>query len=149
AIASVERLALLRTALDDVAFAAFGALHADQLLLHVLALGVVAAGGEFAEAAELHHQVVAAVPALLVERLIRLLLLLAELLRRLAIGVAGASEKRSEAALLQDHRTAAVVAVFLFALFAEIDLLRLGLPRVRAVGVAGAGDEFAVLAPLH
>src|ERR1041385_7101089 len=32
AVASVEGLALLGAALDDVAFAAFGALHADELL---------------------------------------------------------------------------------------------------------------------
>src|ERR1041385_3870878 len=81
AVAAVEGLALLGAALDDVAFAAFGTFDADQLLLDVLAGRVVAAGGEFAETAVLDHQVVAAVGALLIERLIGLLLLSAELLR--------------------------------------------------------------------
>src|ERR1019366_10305558 len=66
-VAAVESLALARTTLGDLAFRALRAFHPDGLLLDVLARGVVAARREFAEAAALQHQVVAALRALLVE----------------------------------------------------------------------------------
>ena len=110
AVAAVEGLALLRTALDDLALRALRALHPDGLLLDILAGGVVAARGELAEAAVLQHQVVVALRALFVERLIGLSLSAADLLGGLAVGVAGAGEEGTETALLQDHRTAAVLA---------------------------------------
>src|SRR5207237_9254981 len=84
AVAAVEGLALLGAALDDIAFAALGALHAHQLLLHVLARRIVAASSKLAEAAKLHDQMVAAVGALLIDRLVGLLLLAADLLGGLA-----------------------------------------------------------------
>src|SRR5664279_5280957 len=57
-VAAVEGLALLRSPLNDLAFAAFGALYPDGLLLDILAGGVIAARGEFAKPAGLQHQMV-------------------------------------------------------------------------------------------
>src|ERR1035438_3347334 len=55
-IAPVKRPALLRTALDDLAFAAIRALHSDGFLLDVLAGRIIAAGREFAEAPGLRSE---------------------------------------------------------------------------------------------
>src|ERR1035441_6253620 len=148
AVAAVERLALLGTALDDLALRALRALDADGFLLDVLAGGVIAARRELAEPAELQNQVALALRALLVERLI-LLLGAADLFGGLAIGVSGAGQEGAEAALLQDHGAAAVFAVFLFTLLGHFDIRIVRLARVGAFGVAGTGDELAVLAPLH
>src|ERR1039458_2129052 len=49
-VAPVKSLALLRTALDDLAFATIRALHADSFLLNVFAGRIIAARDEFAEA---------------------------------------------------------------------------------------------------
>src|SRR5439155_210781 len=92
--------------------------HAGRLVLDVLALGVLRAGGELAEAALLDHQVRAAARARLVENLIRLGRLEAALLgrdqlaRRLALGIPRAREELAEPAALDGHRLAAVLARF-------------------------------------
>src|SRR3954454_12859755 len=46
AIAAIERFAFARSALQDFAFGAFRAFHADGLLLDVLASRIIAARGE-------------------------------------------------------------------------------------------------------
>src|ERR1035437_6663690 len=148
AVAAVERLALLGAALHDLALRALRALDADCLLLDVLAGGVIAARRELAEPAILHHQVVAALRALFVERRI-LLLRAADLFGGLAVGVSGAGQEGAEAALLQDHGAAAVFAVFLFALLGDFHILGFRFAGVGALGVAGASDELAVLAPFQ
>src|SRR5262249_55053598 len=74
AIAAVEGLAALGPPLDNLAFRTIGAFHPDRFLLHVFAGRVVAAGGEFTEAAILHDHLVAALGAGFVERDIGLLL---------------------------------------------------------------------------
>ena len=99
AVAAVERLALLGAALDDLALRALRALHADGLLLDVLAGGVVAARGELAEPAVLHDQVAVALRALLIQRHV-LRLRPADLLGGLAIRVFRTREEGAEAALL-------------------------------------------------
>jgi hypothetical protein len=63
-----------------------GHFHTDGFLLHILALGIVAASCEFAVAAGLQYQVIAALGALLIERLVRFLLLAADGLGDLAVG---------------------------------------------------------------
>src|ERR1035438_6526988 len=95
----------------------------------------------------------AAVGALLIERLVGLLLLASDLLGRLAVGISRASEERAEAAFFQHHRPPAIFAVFPLALFLKIGLdhirqVHRKLARVGAVGVAGAGNEAAMLTPL-
>src|SRR5580700_6109250 len=102
-IASVECLAALGAPLHDFAFGTLGAFHADGFLLYVLARGVVAASREFSEAAVLLNHVVAALRAFLVQRDIGFLLRAADLLRGLAVGIAGAGEERAEASFLEHH----------------------------------------------
>src|SRR5579862_5690758 len=87
AVAAVERLPALRTALHNLAFRAVRALHADRLLLDVFAVFVIAARGEFAEAAILDHQVLPASGAFFIERNVGFLLLTADLLGGFAIGI--------------------------------------------------------------
>src|SRR5579885_2624255 len=152
-VAAIEGLAALGTPLHHFALAALRALDPDGLLLDVLARRVIAASGELAVAAGLEHQIVAALRALLIERLIGFLLLPADLLRGLAIGISGACQERSEPAFFQDHRPAAVLAIFFVALLGQIDFVDIRqvdrqLARVGALGIAGARDEAAVLAPL-
>src|SRR5205823_481487 len=73
-VAAVEGLTLLRSPLDDFAFAAIRTLYSDGLLLDILASRVIAARGEFAETAGLHYQMIAALRALLFQRDVGLLL---------------------------------------------------------------------------
>src|SRR5438270_4574021 len=155
--AAEEDLAAARFALDDLA-ALVGVLrtqNARRLVLDVLALGVIGAGGEFAEAPLLDDEIRSAARALLVEDLIRLGRLQAPLLgrnqlpRRLALGVSRAREELAEASALEDHRLAAVLARLdlLFAAF-RFRLLLLELTRVRALRIRAARDEGAELADL-
>src|SRR5450759_5047734 len=156
--ASVKSVALARTFFDEFAFFACGALHANEVLLHVFAVGISAAGGELAETAVPKDQVAFAQWAGFIERNVGHFLALIEPPRRLAIGITGAGHELAEAPTLQDHDAATVFAVFLLR-----DLLRFGrievgkidgilfgeLTRVRIFLVVGAaGIERTVLAPL-
>src|SRR5437879_1178393 len=49
--AAVKSVALARAFFDEFTFFAFGALHADEVLLHILAFGISAARSELAETA--------------------------------------------------------------------------------------------------
>src|ERR1039457_4818492 len=153
AVAAVERLAALGAPLHHLALAALRALHADGLLLHMLARRIIAASGKLAETAGLQHHVAAAHRALLVELHIRLLLRAANGLAGLAVRVPGAGEEGAEAALLQHHGTAAVLAVFFVALLGQVYFVHIWqidgkFARVGAIGISGASDEAAVAAPL-
>src|SRR5262249_52333489 len=128
------------------ALGAVRALHADGLLLHVLALRIIAARHELAVAPVLFDQLVTALRTRLVQRNILGFLRRTELLRGLALGIARARQELTETALFEHHRTAAVVAVFLLVLLGDAFLLHFAC--VSALGVSGAGDETAVLAPL-
>src|ERR1017187_5040744 len=123
---AVERLAAPRAPLADVALAALGALHSDGFLLDVFAGGVIAAGGEFAEAAVLQNQVVATLRALLVEGDVGLLLLAPDALGGLAVRILRTREERTKTALFEHHRASTVLAEFLFALVVEIRLVHIG-----------------------
>src|ERR1035441_525945 len=152
AVAAVERLAALGAPLHHLAIVALRALHADGLLLHMLARRIIAASGKLAETAGLQHHVTAAHRALLVELHIGLLLRAADGFGGLAVRVSGTGEEGAEAALLQHHGTAAVFAVFFIALLSQVHLVHIRqidgeLARVSAIGISGAGDEAAVFAP--
>src|SRR5712692_5552623 len=67
AAAAVKSLAPLGAPLDNFAFRTLRALHSDGLLLDVLAGRIITASRELAEAAELHHQIVAALRALFIQ----------------------------------------------------------------------------------
>src|ERR1035441_9892273 len=156
--ASVKRVALARAFFDEFAFFAFGALHADEVLLHIFAVGISAAGSKLAVTAVPQDQVALAQRTGFIERNVGHFFALIEPPRRLAIGIAGAGHELAEAPALQDHDAATVFAVFLLR-----DLLRLGrvevgqidgiffgeLASIRVFLVVGAaGIERTVLAPL-
>src|SRR5437763_5706903 len=57
---SVKGVALTRALFDQLSVLALGALHADEVLLHVLAVGISATGGELARAPMADHHVASA-----------------------------------------------------------------------------------------
>ena len=57
-----------RASRPDLAVFAQRALHADEVLLHVFAVGIAAAGGELAVASVADHQVASALRALFIQR---------------------------------------------------------------------------------
>src|SRR5271166_3872611 len=110
--AAIERVALARALLDEVAVFALRTLHADEVLLDVLALGISAARGELAETAMTDHHIASAFRAKLVERNIRNFLALIETARSLAVGIARTGHELAEATAFQHHHTATILAVF-------------------------------------
>src|SRR5579863_4964223 len=127
--ATVERVAFARALFDQVSVFALRALHADVILLDVLALGIPAAGGELAEASVSNHHVAAALRAEFVERNVGNFLALIETARGLAIGIARASHELAEAPALQHHHPAAILAV----LFCRARILHVGGVEIRQV----------------
>ncbi len=125
AVATVESSTALGPPLNDFALRAIGTRHADGLLLDELAFRIITASHELAVAPEFLHQVAIAIGALLFERDV-FALLAANLLRRFAIGVAGAGEELSKAAFFEHHRTAAVLAVLLLVLLRQIGAIGIG-----------------------
>src|SRR5262249_31311872 len=101
--AAIERVALTSAFLDQLAIFAVRALHAYEVLLHVLALGVPTASRELAVASVADHHVAAALRARLIERNIWNFLALIKTPRRFAIGVACAGHELAEASTLQHH----------------------------------------------
>src|SRR5688572_14687993 len=151
--ASVERLPAARLPLDDVA-GVLRAQYAGRLHLHVLAVRIIRARGELAEAPLFDDEERFALRALLFENLIRFRRLHRsarrdDLPRRLALGIAGAREELSEPAALDDHRLAAVLAHLVLRLVGvRAGLALLELARVCAIRIAAACDERAELADL-
>src|SRR5262245_22273938 len=119
AVAAEEGLPPARFPLHDLpAAAGLRALHAHLFELDVAAGRVVAAGGELAEAAVLHHQMLAAGGALLVQDPVGLtsdvsFLVDLDLLGVPAGRVVAAGDERSEASLAQHHGAAALLASLL------------------------------------
>ena len=109
--AAVESVSLARFLLDQFAVFAERALHADEILLHIFALRIAAAGGELAKAAVADHHIAAALGAKFVERNVGNFLALIETARGFAIGIAGASHELAEASALQNHYPAAIFAI--------------------------------------
>src|SRR5579864_8251612 len=156
--AAVESVALAGALLHQFAGFAQRALHADKVLLHILALGVAAAGGEFAVAAVAEHHIPAALGTGFVEGNVGHLAALVEAARGLALGIAGAGHELPEAAALKHHGTAAVLAVLLLRSFLHIGRVQVrqvngiflgegaGVGIVLVVGAAGV--EGTVPAPL-
>src|SRR6185503_4612385 len=110
---------------------------AGLLLLDVAAGRIVGAGGVLAEASVLDREVLAALRARLLERDVRLrfdfpLGADGDAPRRLAAGIAGASEERAEPPALEHHVAAALGAALLRSLE---DLGRFALAAGSAVGL--------------
>src|SRR4030088_1899523 len=124
--AAVKRIALARTFFDEFPFFTFRALHADEVLLHVFALGISTAGSELAEAPMAQDQVAFAERAGFIEWNVGHFLALIQPPRRLAIGIAGAGHELAEAPALQDHHAAAVFAVFLLRGLLYIGRIKVG-----------------------
>src|SRR4030095_8557103 len=85
--ASVEEVPTPRFLLGQVSSFALRTLHADEVLLHVLAFRISAARHELAEAAVAQQQVASALWALLFQRNVRHFLRLIESARCLAVGI--------------------------------------------------------------
>src|SRR6202043_3028146 len=99
--AAVKSVALASTFFNEFAFFAFGALHADEVLLHIFALGISAAGSKLAETAVPQDQVAFAQRTGFIERNVGHFLALIEPPRRFAIGIAGTGHELAEAPALQ------------------------------------------------
>ncbi len=82
--AAVKSVALARALFDEFAFLAFRALHADEVLLHIFAVGISAARSELAVTAVPQDQVALAQRAGFIERNVGHSLALIEPPRRLA-----------------------------------------------------------------
>src|SRR5262249_35054228 len=105
--------ALPRLLLDQLTICAQGTLHADEVLLHVLAVWISAARSEFTVAAVADHQIAPAGWARLVERNIRNFLALVEAPGGLAIRIPCARHELPEASTLQHHYAAAILTVLI------------------------------------
>src|SRR5579859_3905766 len=113
----------------------------------IFALRIAGAADEFAEAAMLLDESVAAESALFVERLVRLprdARALDETPRGLAIRIALAREKNSEAAALDGHLLAAIVAIFDFWLAGIGGELGRKILDEIAIGIAGTAQKESV-----
>src|SRR5205807_5581336 len=124
--ASVKRVSLTGFLLDQVAFFAQRTLHADKILLDVLAVGISAARSEFAVATVTDHQITSAFRARLIERNVRDLFALIEAPRGLAIRITGAGHELAETPTLQDHYAAAVLAIFFLSSFLDLGGIKVG-----------------------
>src|SRR5688500_2840789 len=155
AAAAVERPPPAPLALHDLPLAAVRAGKPDLLgflLLDVLAVRIVAAGDEGAEAASPPHEVLGALRALLVDGGEHLDLELPafaadEALGDLAVGIVRAGKEGAEAALLEDHGLAVVGTDLLGHVLVHLGAVALAarhLARVLALRVRGAGEEGAV-----
>src|SRR5260370_21735285 len=155
--AAVEDVAAPGFLFHHVAFFAIRALHPNQVLLDVLAIGISAARGELAKAAVTQNHIAATLRAFLVQGNIGDLFALIQPARGLAIGVPGARHELAKASALEDHDAAAVLAV----LFLR-GLLQVGGIKVRQVNgiffgkgaaigiiffIAAAGKKRPVFAP--
>src|SRR6266571_2540264 len=136
-------------AADKFAFLAFRARDAHGDGSRVLALRVGRATDEFAEASVLFHQPAAARGALLVERFIRLVRdtrPLHQAARRLAVGIARASQEGAESPALDGHFLPAVVAILDLVGVPGVGLHRREILNEVAVGIARAAQEKPVAA---
>src|SRR6185312_4863531 len=119
--AAVEGLAAFRALFGDVAFLALRTLEAgNEILFDVFAVRVPGAGGEFPVPPVLHHQILAALGAGLLQLAVGLFLLGVQAAGGLTVGIAGAGPELTEAAALQHHGPAAVLAELLFFMLAGI-----------------------------
>ena len=111
--AAVERVALASPLFDEFAIFAIRALHANEVLLHILAFGISTARRELAKAAVTKDHVAFAQGAKFIERNVRHFLALIQAPRCFAIGIAGAGHELAESPTLENHDPAAVFAVLL------------------------------------
>src|SRR5689334_7551741 len=110
--ASVERVpATARTLLDQLAFLALRTLHPDEVLLHVLAIGISRARDELAIATMPQQHVASALWTLLIEWNIRHFLALIQTPGGFAVRIPCARHELAEASAFQHHGAAAVLAI--------------------------------------
>src|SRR5260370_2552253 len=155
--AAVEDVAAPVFLFHHVAFFAIRALHPNQVLLDVLAIGISAARCELAEAAVTQNHIAATLRAFLIQGNIGDFFALIQPARGLAVGIPVARHELAKASALEDHDAAAVLAV----LFLR-GLLQVGGIKVRQVNgvffgkgaaigiiffIAAAGKKRPVFAP--
>src|SRR5581483_1228847 len=156
--AAVENIAAPGFLFHDVALFAIRALHPDQVLLDVFAIGISAARGKFAKAPVTQHHIASALRAFFFQRNIGDLLALIQPAGGFAIRIPGARHELAEASALEHHGASAVLAVFFLR-----GLLQVGGIEVRQVNriffgegtairivflISAAGKKRAVLSPL-
>src|SRR5262249_19316197 len=125
--ASIERVALAAgSLLNDLAVFAQRAFHADEVFLHVLAIGVSAATDELAIATMTKHHVAPAFGANLFQRNVGHLSALVQAARCFAIGITGAGHELAETPALEHHHPAAVLAVFLLCSLLQVGRVKIG-----------------------
>src|SRR5579864_5013033 len=156
--ASIERVALPRPLFYQLSVFALGALYADEVLLHVLALGISTASSELAVPPMANHHIASALGAEFVQRNIGNFLALIQTTRGLAVGIPGTRHELAEPSALEHHHPPAVFAVFLLRRALHVGRIqirqvdRIFLGEGAGVGiffvVRAAGVEGAVLAPL-
>ena len=110
--APIECISLARALLHQFAVFAVRALHADEVLLHILALGISAARREFAEPSMADHHIAPALRAQFIERNVRNFLSLIQTPGGLAIRISRACHELPETPALEHHHPAAVLAIF-------------------------------------
>src|SRR6185437_3552816 len=111
--AAIEGIApTARFFLHQLAILALRALHADKILLDVLAVRVSAARDELAVTPVAQHQVASALGAYLFQRDVRHALALIEPTRSLAIRITRAGHELAKAPALKHHYATTVFAVF-------------------------------------
>src|SRR5580704_2173767 len=109
---TIKSIALPRALFYQITISAERALYPDEVLLHILALGITAAGSKLPITAVPDHHVPSALGADFVERNVRNLLALIQTAGGLAVGISGARHELPEAAALQHHHPPAVLAIF-------------------------------------
>src|SRR5581483_3238162 len=115
-----------RLFLDQLALFALRTFHPDEILFHVLALGIAAAGGELAIPPVTQHHSPSALWTVFIQRDVGNFLSLVEAPRGLAIRVPGTGHELPEAPALQHHRTTAVLAVFLLRSLLHVGRIEIG-----------------------
>ena len=124
--ATIKCIALARPLLDNFSVLAQWALHANKILLDVLAFRVSATGCKFPIPSVAQNHVAITLRALLVEWNIRNFLALIQPPRRLAIRISRTRHELPESTTFQNHYAAAILAIFFLR-----RLLRVGCIQIR------------------
>src|SRR4029077_1178568 len=156
--AAVECVSFARLLFNQVAFLTERALHSNEILLHIFAVGITAAGRKLPKAPVPDHHVASALRAEFIERNVGNFLSLVEPASGLAVRIAGAGHELAEAPSLQHHDPAAIFAILFLGGFLDIGRIqvrqvdRIFLGESATIGiffvVGAASIERTVLAPL-
>src|SRR4051812_18005428 len=123
--APVKRIALARPLLNQLAICAQRALHAHEILLHILALRISTTRSEFTVTPVSDYHIPLALGAKFFERNIRHSLALIQSPSSFAIRITCTRHELPEAPALQHHRPATVFAIFLLRGFLHVRRIKI------------------------